>query len=173
MKTTPRYLIPAVVVVVLFLQLTASSQAADTDSKEGFSSQDKPGGHWYADDIQTLTGVTHQGKHVAIITNNVLYEHVFQGDYVNATTIEGKVTRHKRSDGTITTLQQTLVFLSPTFIRVYWIALDSNSDITMGQSGITFIKWLPDVKPLGTQPPIPPPPAEPVSQPYDPMAHID
>lgn len=173
MRTTLRFLIPAGAALILILCLTAKSWAADSDSKEGFSSKDQSGGHWYADDIQTLSPVTHQGKHVTMMINNVLYEQILRGDFVNANTIQGTIIRHKRSDNTTTTLQVTLVFTSPTTIRMQWIALDANSDLHMGQSGLMPVIWLPDVKPVVIQPPITPPPVEPPSKPYDPMAHID
>jgi len=170
-----RFLIPAGVSIILYFFQLTSSQAADGGSQEGFSSRDKPGGHWYVDDIRTLSPVTHQGKHVVMTINNVLYEQVLQGDFVSVNTIQGTLTRHKRSDGTTTILQETLYFTSPTTIKMQWIALDSNSDLTMGRSGLTPAIWLPDPKPLDTQSVTPPPPpsAPPAAKPYDPMANID
>jgi len=177
-KISLRFLVLVVVAVILLLPLTADSQVADV--KEGFSSKDKPGGHWYVDDIRTLSPVTHQGKHVTMTINNVLYEQVLQGDFVDPTTVQGTLTRHKRSDNTTTTLQVTLIFTSTTTIKLQWVALDSNSDLHMGQSGLVSAIWLPDVKPLATQPPAAlsplikvPPVDPPTPKPSDPMANID
>jgi len=123
--------------------LTTDSPAPALQSADDFSPEYEYAGHWTADGDPTPSDVTRQGRHVVSIYNNSGYKHVFVGDYVNATTIKGIQTRCKRADQTTTRMRLTLTFLSPNSIRVDWIALDSNSDLTKGQTGVSMIQRVP------------------------------
>ena len=191
MKTSLRLLVPIGVAAILFLPLTANCQTAANSSKEEFTPKYDLAGHWVEDTDPTPSTITRTGKHIVGTYNNALYEHTFEGDYVSPTTVEGVCTRKKISDQTTTTTHCTWVFSSPNVLRLYWVALDSKSDLKMGQSGYANNRRVsdtqplaPPAEPLATQPPVTPPPIAktppllapsepPAAKPVDPTANID
>jgi hypothetical protein len=71
--------------------------------------------------------------------NNGGYTHIFAGDYVDDITVKGMQTRCKLADHTVTRMAITLTVLSPDRLRVEWVALDSNSDLSKGQSAVAIL----------------------------------
>jgi len=143
-----------------------------------FSPKYEYAGHWLADGDPTPSDVTRHGTHVVSVWNNGAYNHVFQGVYMDDGTIKGFQTRRKLADNTTTTMSLTLTFLSRTSIRVDWVALDSNSDLTAGATGVSMITRVPAATPFQPMPaPIRPRPA-PVEAPaappvIDPLKGVD
>jgi hypothetical protein len=119
---------------------TTDSPNAATAAADHYTPKYEYAGHWTADGDPTPSDVTREGRHVVSIYNNGGYKHVFVGDYVDDTTIKGIQTRVKRADGTTTRMRLTLTFLSPDSIRVDWVGLDSNSDLSKGQTGVSMIQ---------------------------------
>jgi hypothetical protein len=123
--------------------LSNNSHEAPLDSSDDFIPEYEFAGHWLADGNPTSSDVTRHGKHVVSIYNNSGYKHVFIGEYADDGTIKGIQTRVKRADNTVTRMRLTLTFLSPDSIRVDWMALDSNSDLMKGQTGVSMIQRTP------------------------------
>lgn len=97
-------------------------------------------GKWTCDNSPEHADVSRIGKHVVWIFNSAGYEHIFEGDYLDDHTIEGIQLRRKRSDGSITLMHQTLTLLSSDSGLFHWTALDSNSDLSKGQTGSATLK---------------------------------
>ena len=105
-------------------------------------------GEWTSDNSPEHADVSRIGKHVVCIFNNAGYEQIFEGDYRDDCTIEGIQIRRNKSDNTITLMRQTIALSSPDSGLVNWIALDSNSDLRKGQTGIAVIRRVPIPKTL-------------------------
>src|ERR1700677_1038859 len=97
-------------------------------------------GIWNSGDGPSNATMTRTGRHVKVVYNNGGYEHVFEGDYVDGVTITGIQVRKSKSDGSVTRMAVTLVMQSADAGKVYWVGLDSNSDLTEGQSATCNIK---------------------------------
>ena len=108
-------------------------------SKISFVPKYEIAGQWDPDHSAEYADVHRHGKHVVFTYNNPGYEQKFEGDYVNENKIVGIQTRTKRADGTVTLMRLTITLQSADSGRADWIALDSNSDLREGQTGMSHL----------------------------------
>lgn len=132
MKQSLRFIVFFAYAFILLVKGTS----AMADTSDSFTPQFEVAGPWIipGSPLDQAT-VTRNGKRVVWIYNNGGYNHVFKGEYVDDVTIKGIQTRWNRSNHTMTRMALTMTFLSPDLIKQVWVALDSNSDLTKGETG--------------------------------------
>ena len=118
---------------------TTSALTEETVPDADFVPKYDIGGQWTSDNSAEYADAYRIGKQVVIIFNNQDYEHLFEGAYTDDHTIKGIQLRRKRSDGSITVMKCTVNLTSPNSGFVPWTALDSNSDLSKGQTGTAVI----------------------------------
>jgi hypothetical protein len=97
-------------------------------------------GQWSSDGSAEYAKFQRHGKHVVSTYDNPGYQHKFEGDYIDDHTIVGIQTRRKRADDTTTLMRLTITQQSDGSATAEWVALDSNSDLRKGQTGVAYLK---------------------------------
>jgi hypothetical protein len=90
-------------------------------------------GAWKADATRQLQCFRNDTD-VTCVMANANYNHKFNLVYTSPTKLEGVVTRRNRTKPCVTHLGITITMTSATVFSLTWKALDSNCDLTTGQS---------------------------------------
>lgn len=95
-------------------------------------------GYWMSED--GIAAFYQQGMEVQFIYDNNSFGQYFIGTYVTPKTIEGIQYRRNLANQCVTKMSLKFEILSKNTMRLEWVALDSECDLTSGQGGIRNVR---------------------------------